>query len=414
MSLPTNKLSRISALRPARAGVTGTAEHRENQAILRQMLDAELCRNQLGQHVALRNRFMEPRPATVGRRSLRLLLPGAGEDAADLRNWVFLDTETTGLAGGTGTYAFLVGLAWWEDAGFVIEQFFMQDYAEEPSLLAALADRLAERSVLVTYNGKSFDWPLLETRYRMTRAAVPTPPAAHLDLLHPARQIWRFRLKSLALSELERQVLGLERHADIPSSLIPSLYFDFLRGGPAEPLVAVFRHNQMDLRGLATLAVRVAEMLEDPESAGCEAAELYGISRILHRRGESRLAGSACERALLLGLPEEAGRSARRELAMMARQQRDFKRANEWWEQLAEDLHCGLLACEQLAIHHEHRAHDPARAANLVRKALAQLRESYHAGQIPHHSYLKRHSQLQHRLDRLTRKLSGRSRRTDP
>ena len=104
-----------------------------------------------------------------------------------LEQWLFLDTETTGLAGGTGTYPFLVGLAWWEGGGLEVEQLFMREYSEERSLLAALAERLAERPVLVTFNGKSFDWPLLETRYRMTRTIAPPEPLAHLDFLHPAR-----------------------------------------------------------------------------------------------------------------------------------------------------------------------------------------------------------------------------------
>ena len=102
-----------------------------------------------------------------------LLMPDAPEEVADPEQWLFLDTETTGLAGGTGTYAFLVGLAWWEGGGLEVEQLFMRDYSEERSLLAALAERLAERPVLVTFNGKSFDWPLLETRYRMTRTIPP-------------------------------------------------------------------------------------------------------------------------------------------------------------------------------------------------------------------------------------------------
>ncbi|MGA9255077.1 MAG: ribonuclease H-like domain-containing protein, partial [Candidatus Sulfotelmatobacter sp.] len=121
-------------------------------------------------------------------------MPGAPEAVADPERWLFLDTETTGLAGGSGTYAFLVGIAWWEGGGLEIEQFFMREYSEERSLLFALAERIAERPVLVTFNGKSFDWPLLETRYRMSRKLSPPVPRAHLDFLHPARNLWRLRL----------------------------------------------------------------------------------------------------------------------------------------------------------------------------------------------------------------------------
>jgi uncharacterized protein YprB with RNaseH-like and TPR domain len=407
MSARMDEFFRIAALRPAGGGRAGVSRGRENRELLRRMLAAELEHNHLGRHLVLRSRIPGPGARAVGPRALRLLLPGAGPEAADPRNWIFLDTETTGLAGGTGTYAFLVGLARWEDDALVTEQFFMQDHSEEPSLLAAVARRLAGRPVLVTYNGKSFDWPLLETRYRMTRAAAPAAPAAHLDLLHPARQIWRFRLGSLALAELERHVLGLEREGDIPSSAIPGYYFDFLRGGPAEPIGAVFRHNRMDLRGLALLAGRVAEMLEDPERAGCEAAELYGLSRILQRRGESSLAGAACERALERGLPEEAERCALRELALHARRARDFGRACELWQKLVGDPRWGRLACEQLAVHYEHRARDPAQAARLVRRALVELEESARRGSIGREQYLGWHRRLRRRLERLARKLQG-------
>jgi uncharacterized protein len=146
-------------------------------------------------------------------------MPGAPEGVADPERWLFLDTETTGLAGGSGTYAFLVGIAWWEGGGLEIEQFFMREYSEEHSFLFALAERIAERPVLVTFNGKSFDWPLLETRYRMSRKLPPPVPRAHLDFLYPARNLWRLRLGSVRLSELERHVLGWERGVDVLSGL---------------------------------------------------------------------------------------------------------------------------------------------------------------------------------------------------
>ncbi len=160
-----------------------------------------------------------------------LLVPDAPEEVADPAQWIFLDTETTGLAGGSGTYAFLVGLAWWEGGGLEVEQFFMRDYSEERSLLFALAERLAERRVLVTFNGKSFDWPLLETRYRMSRKIALPTLCTHLDFLHSARNLWRLRLGSVRLSQLERHVLGWDRGADLMSDLIPRIYLDFVRGG---------------------------------------------------------------------------------------------------------------------------------------------------------------------------------------
>jgi len=235
---------------------------------LSQALGAAPKMNQYGDYLSVRCWCAQPPRYSPDLRALRLLMPETPDEIADPEQWLFLDTETTGLAGGSGTYAFLVGVAWWEDGGLEIEQFFMREYSEERSLLFALRERIAEHPVLVTFNGKSFDWPLLETRYRMSRKISLPTPRAHLDFLHPARNLWRLRLGSVRLSELERHVLGWDRGADVLSGLIPQIYFDYVRGGPPERLVPVFHHNQMDLRGLAALSSRILSLLGDAENIG--------------------------------------------------------------------------------------------------------------------------------------------------
>ena len=239
----------------------------EGSERLGQILGASTQRNRFGEHLGLRRWFSEsvgsdPPDCPINLAALKLLAPDVTEDCADPAKWLFLDTETTGLAGGTGTYPFLVGVAWWDAGGLEVEQFFMREHSEEHSVLVALAERLAERPVLVTFNGKSFDWPLLETRYRMTRTIRPPAVRAHFDFLHPARNLWRSRLGSVRLAELERHVLGWNRVDHLVSSLIPQIYFDFLRGGSPDPLVSIFHHNQMDLRGLAGLASRTLSLLD--------------------------------------------------------------------------------------------------------------------------------------------------------
>ena len=313
--------------------------------------------------------------------------------AIDPEQWLFLDTETTGLAGGTGTYAFMVGIAWWDAGGLQVEQFFLRDLDEEHSLLLELSERMKKRPVLVTFNGKSFDWPLLETRYRMTRAVPAFSPKLHLDLLHPARQLWRLRLGSVRLKDLERHVLGGDsrsldwsRHDDIDSSLIPQMYFDYLRGGPAEPLVGIFRHNQMDLRGLAALAGKILALLDSGNGiAGAGQAEMrdpievLGLSRMMRNRGQSTRARELYETALRFGLPHPVERLAQRELAQLAKRELDYTRAISLWESLriapssakrketpllAEDaqraLESAIDAAEQLAIYYEHRVKEAA------------------------------------------------------
>ncbi|MGH9707366.1 MAG: ribonuclease H-like domain-containing protein, partial [Candidatus Acidiferrales bacterium] len=203
MSLSAHdRFSRLAALRPPRQAeivretsgadfVSASPGLPDGAARLAEILGAAPSGNRFGEHLLLRKWYSEPSECTPEEAALRLLAPDAALEIANPREWIFLDTETTGLMGGTGTYAFLVGIAWWDAGGLQVEQFFLRDHSEEHSLLAALGERLAERRVLVTFNGKSFDWPLLETRYRMTRSVKAPNMRAHLDFLHPARNLWR-------------------------------------------------------------------------------------------------------------------------------------------------------------------------------------------------------------------------------
>jgi uncharacterized protein len=398
-----DRLSRVSALRST-SRVSTPASSQADRLI--QQLGGEKHANILGCHNVVRRQFLEPQAKEMSVQALRFLAPGVEDSVCDTEQWLFLDVETTGLAGGTGTYAFLVGLAWWEKDNFVVEQFFMRDHGEEASLLMGLLDHFARRSVLVTFNGKSFDWPLLQTRYQMTRAGNARPPLIHLDLLYPSRQLWRLRLESVALTQLERHILKLQRGQDIHSERIPQIYFDFLRGGPPEPMAEVFRHNQLDLCGLASLAVHISNILADPENSSCCADELFGISRLLQRRGDQKLAGRIYIKALQGGLPKPAEQIAQRELALLAKRDRDFPLSNAFWEKLLGDTSEGLKAYEQLAIYYERYARLPQKAALLVREALGKLQDSFRAGRIDSLKYTRLHAQFHHRLARLNTKLT--------
>ena len=380
---------------------SGVAIGSERLALI---LGASVKRNDHGEHLSLHCWHGDHAPCAPDAAALRLLAPDAPEDVADARQWLFLDTETTGVAGGTGTYPFLVGLAWWEGGGLEVEQLFMREYSEERSLLAALAERLAERPVLVTFNGKSFDWPLLETRYRMTRTIPPPAPRAHLDFLHPARNLWRLRLGSVRLSELERHVLGWDRGADVASELIPGIYLDFVRGGHADPLVPVFHHNQMDLRGLAGLSGRILSLLGDEEATNHDGLELYGVSRICERRGEVKRARKLYEQSIASVLPMETNRAARSALARLAKRDGDLACARELWESALGNSREGYEAYEQLAIYYEHEAREPRRALAIVREALAQLRRANQLGTIAAATYRRAKARFEHRLARLERK----------
>jgi uncharacterized protein len=314
--------------------------HLLNERAELQLLGAELGNNRYGEFLIARQWYATPSMYSSNADCLRLLLPAgstarAARLAANPAKWLFLDTETTGFARGAGTYAFLVGLAWWDCGGIRIEQLFMRDHQEEYSVLLELARRMNERPVLVTFNGKSFDWPLLETRFRMTRAIKAPPIETHLDFLHPARQIWRLHTGSVRLSHLERTVLGSRalgwsRRDDLDSSCIPQLYFDYLSGRSAARIESVFRHNRMDLRGLAALAGRVLELISDAggiTANGHDGLELYGIARLLARQGEHARARVLCSRALELGVPDNIAEMVQADLARIIKRGRRLQRA---------------------------------------------------------------------------------------
>jgi uncharacterized protein len=204
-----------------------------------------------------------------------------GLEPGDLRRPLFLDTETTGLSGGTGTVAFLVGLAWREADGLTLAQYFLRDFNQESALLWAVGQCLNEAGVLVSYNGRCFDWPLLQTRLVMRRAKWPSPP--HFDLLTLARRIFRPRLPDCALQTIEQAVLDLHRADDLPGSLIPSRYFAWLRDGDPHVLDPVFTHNRQDVLSMALLLARFEAVLRGPDDL--HPLDRFGRARFLELRG---------------------------------------------------------------------------------------------------------------------------------
>lgn len=430
MAATADKLARLAALKPARLGV----QRVEKPALcapnqddpLGQLLGAGVARNHFGEHLVIRHWYSTPEYVEPSSHTLELLSRTRDETIAPkthttLKNpekWLFLDTETTGLAGGTGTYAFLVGLAWWDGGGLQVEQFLMRDFTEEYSVLRELATRVRDRPVLLTFNGKSFDWPLLENRFAMTRSIAVPKLAAHLDLLHPARALWKLRLGSVRLVELEQRVLdarslGWRRDHDVESAQIPQHYFDYLRGGPVAPLAGVVKHNQMDLRGLAALFAKINAMLSESADtlAEIESLDLFGLSRFLQRRGDATRAQSACTQALAIGLPPDVRPKAQRELALMARRQGQYDRAAEIWEEMVADSQDQLHGCEQLAIHYEHRVKDLRRAIQYTKLGLFTLSRERNASsrssRNPYFAarYVKQEESFRERLARLERKM---------
>ena len=305
------------------------------------------------------------------------LLREISQDAiphAPPESWAFLDTETTGLAGGSGTCAFLVGVGRIRAGGFHVRQFFLRDYPEEPSVLAALTECLADAQVLVTYNGKSFDVPLLETRYRLARARPPFERLAHLDLLHGARRLWRLRFESCRLVELENRILGHEREGDVPGAEIPEIYFDYVRTGRAARLAPVFLHNALDIVSLACLTGIVPWAFRESGHAGLRhAAEFVALGRWLEQAGQPERARDLYREAIRRPLRDDLLYRAMWDLALLEKKMGAMDAALALFADLAaiKGNQHRADALEALAKHYEHREKNCAMALEFTETAFA-------------------------------------------
>jgi uncharacterized protein YprB with RNaseH-like and TPR domain len=289
--------------------------------------------------------------------------------SAPPEEWAFLDTETTGLAGGGGTRAFLVGVGRITPEGFRVRQFFMRDFHEEASLLAALTRHLEPFRVLITYNGRAYDQPLLEARYQFHRARPPFSGLDHLDLLHGARRLWKLRFESCRLMDLENAILGVERHGDMPGALIPYVYFEYLRTREAARLLPVFQHNATDILTLACLTAIVPYAFKDAASAPLKhGAEMAGIARWLREAGQWERALELFRRALAAGLPDDLLFRTLWDIGMLERKL-GGDAAAIWIDLAASRNPFRVKALEELAKYYEHEAKNYAEALERTRQA---------------------------------------------
>ncbi|MBN1207974.1 MAG: ribonuclease H-like domain-containing protein [Myxococcaceae bacterium] len=307
----------------------------------------------------------------------------------DFRRVLYLDTETTGLAGGTGTVPFLVGLAWFEDRSLRVQQLFLRRLGEEAPLLRVLAERMAESSCLVTFNGKSFDWPLLRTRFVLNRVPVPAE-LPHLDLLHCSRRVFKYRGAGARLVHLEEQILGHRRVGDVDGALIPDLYFRFLRDGRGSALTPVLEHNANDLLLLAALLGELVRRFRTSRAEQEDPRDLLGFAGVAMRAGDYARAQAFAQAAAKGG--GTVGVEAHTLASQLSRRAGD----------------------SQAAVAHLHQALTSARGsqAAAIHLALAKLYE--HALKEPeralHHARLTASAESpeeqRHRISRLERKLA--------
>lgn len=322
-----------------------------------------------------------------------------------LERLAFIDTETTGLSGGAGTYTFLIGVGRFVGDEFHLAQFFMRDPAEEAAQLAALEAHLAPCQGVVSYNGKSFDMPRLKTRYIAHGWPPPLQDVAHVDLLHLARRIWRERLPSRALGDIEFHILGFERsEEDVPGWQVADLFFDYLRTGDAQPLKSVFYHNDMDVVSMASLLNTTSAMLAHPLGDVVDhPLEMLGIGKLFADLGQLEAASQIYERALAHDdLPAEAYWSGLERLSFVHKKRGDLRRALPLWEAAAQEGQ--PYANVELAKFYEHKHKDYAEALHWTLAAIERVNQV----EYPRYQRMEWLPKLQHRLERLKRRMAKR------
>ncbi len=302
---------------------------------------------------------------------------GEGEiPACSPERWAFLDTETTGLAGGSGTYAFLIGVGRITPEGFSIRQFFLREYAEEKSVLTALSEHLESFDVLITYNGRTFDQPLLETRYRMNRLKLPFGRLPHLDFLYGARRLWKLRLESCRLMQLEQQILGFEREGDLPGELIPFVYFEYLRSREAQRIVPILHHNAIDILTLGCLSGIVPAAFRSTDSESLHSIgvrrgeELLGIARWLLAAEQYEQALELMKRATQQRLTDKLLFRTLWDIALL---EKKLQRPNAALTIFTELAGCEneyrVVALEELAKYYEHEERNYVLAMEFTQQA---------------------------------------------
>lgn len=294
---------------------------------------------------------------------------------------LFLDTETTGLGVGAGNVAFMVGIGYYERDAFIVEQLFIRNPSEEAAMLHHLHRRLSERDMLVSYNGKCFDWPILKNRFILNRQKESALDPLHFDFLYPSRSLWRNTLPSCRLSSVERERLGLSRIEDVPGSLAPALYFQYLAEGDPTLVAGVFEHNEKDVLTLACLAVHFSQLIAGTVSrTNMEPEELYRLALWLDKLGFCEDADEALRE--LLDREAEQVSEYWLPVGQIYKRQGRLDLAVSLWERAIERKRRSRIAAltpyVELAMYYEHQHKDYERALHYAEQALerAQVRHT--------------------------------------
>lgn len=324
------------------------------------------------------------------------------EEGTTLSKLIFLDTETTGLAGGTGTLAFLVGLGYFTPEGFLLKQYILKDPVDEPSMLLEIANLCEQFSGIVTFNGKGFDVPLLRTRFVLNRLTNPFEQITHFDLLYLARRLWRNRLQSRALQDLEHEILDIPRTEDeVPGWMIPQIYFDYLRSNDPDPLRGVIYHNGMDILSLAALFLHLSTSFENIQNADqFDPIDYFSLGQLYYDLGFKEISHRIfveCDKRGLL--PSHLKLLLYQRLGDLYKNQQNFEAAVVTWQKAValEDIQ----SCIEIAKYQEHFVRDYTSAQIWTETAISFLsKKGYHTYQNR-----KLGKELLKRKDRLSQKI---------
>ncbi len=310
-------------------------------------------------------------PGTI----LAFLSRDSAFEALDLGTAVFLDLETTGLAGGTGTVPFLVGLGYFRDDRFKVTQFFLNELAEEGLLVEQVSRFVRDMGFksVITYNGKAFDVPLLETRFALHRTPFAVRDLPHLDFLFSARQLWKHKYDSCRLSNLAYQIAQAERSDDIPGEEIPTRYFQYIRSGDFSLVEPIITHNQEDILALLSVVVAGAVLVdrnrETAERGEADAMDLFGVAKLFESAGDTARSAALLEKALEGRLTAEVSHTARKKLSHHFKKNQDWDKAVSLWQQMG----CGDQAdsFRELAMYFEHKVKNYEEAIRAAEEGLA-------------------------------------------
>lgn len=337
-----------------------------------------------------------PHAFSLGRETVMLM---QGEDmppAFDPRRILFLDTETTGFMG-AGTVAFLIGIGYLTESGFAIRQYLMRDYPEERFQLEKLQEDLSHFDMICTFNGRSFDVPLLRDRFLINRMRPACLEKPHIDLLHMARRVWKLRLKRCNLSHLEEAVLGIRREGDIPGAEVPQRFFSYLKTGQFSLLEDVIDHNAQDIASLCVLLSHMAHLYEHPELSR-HSEDVFSMGVALERMRHPEEA-RRCYRLAMGGSMRAQGQL---HLAVSYRRAGDRAKAKEIWQAMVIRHEGGVTPYIELAKHYEHVERDLPSALEMTRRALLLLAEPT---LLDDNAVQETRNAVQYRYDRLKNRL---------